>query len=266
MVTINELIAEYGFDKLNSLTKYPSILTYHTMGEKGILQESLSEDASFHVPVYVTEKIDGTNTRIVMDSTGDYLIGSRANFLTAKGDRIANPAMGIVGAITAAAERLTECSCLETDGLKVIYGETYGGSITPASKQYTNDKSIDFRLFDIVVIPEKTCRRMLSNTPDHIVSWRERGGQGFQNYDVLTNVSDKAEIEMVPLLTTEQWMPTDRADVYKWLQRYKTTSAGINNEGRAEGVVLRDYNRSLIRKIRFEDYERTLKKLGYQLL
>ncbi len=33
-------IRRIELDKLNSLTKYPSILTYHKLGDKGVLQEA----------------------------------------------------------------------------------------------------------------------------------------------------------------------------------------------------------------------------------
>ncbi len=33
--------------KINSLTKYPSILTYHKLGERGRLTEELSDERGF---------------------------------------------------------------------------------------------------------------------------------------------------------------------------------------------------------------------------
>ena len=54
--------------KVNSATKYPSILTYHNLGNKGNVIEGLTEGRSFPNDslLYVTEKIDGTNSRAVM--------------------------------------------------------------------------------------------------------------------------------------------------------------------------------------------------------
>ena len=34
-------IRQVDLNKLNSMTKYPSILTYHTLGDKGVLQEAV---------------------------------------------------------------------------------------------------------------------------------------------------------------------------------------------------------------------------------
>lgn len=57
--------------RVNSATKYPSILTYHAMGAKGCLTED--EVTPFADDVILTEKVDGTNGRIVVDSGGDWV-------------------------------------------------------------------------------------------------------------------------------------------------------------------------------------------------
>src|ERR1051326_571600 len=67
--------------RLNSATQYPSILTYHALGERGRLTEDRTTDFSTVNPddVEVTEKIDGTNARIIIPPRrmGGALIGSR---------------------------------------------------------------------------------------------------------------------------------------------------------------------------------------------
>lgn len=55
---IKELISKYGKEKINTLTKYPSILTLHRIGEKGRLTEELTTPIQGEV-LYATEKIDG---------------------------------------------------------------------------------------------------------------------------------------------------------------------------------------------------------------
>ena len=63
MTFINEILTyeNDGLRKLNSITKYPSILTYHNLGQRGSLVNSLVEDKHFdkHRSIYITEKIDG---------------------------------------------------------------------------------------------------------------------------------------------------------------------------------------------------------------
>lgn len=89
---------------INSLTKYPSILTYHALGDRGRVSDRVQVDFGTD-PVLVTEKIDGTNARIICRD-GDYLIGSREELLHARGDRVHNPAMGIVDAMRPIADRM----------------------------------------------------------------------------------------------------------------------------------------------------------------
>src|ERR1051326_1446206 len=83
--------------KLNSLTKYPSILTYHALGDKGILKEAVQ--FPFEGRVIGTEKVDGTNSRLIFCPDQSVLVGSREDLLWERRDLIGNPAMGIVEAV-----------------------------------------------------------------------------------------------------------------------------------------------------------------------
>ena len=72
---------------------------------------------------------------------------------------------------------------------------------------------------------------------------------------------------MVPYLFTMNGhdMPTERSETYEWLKQFEDTKACIDEDkftGRAEGVVVRNSDRTMIRKIRFEDYEKTIRKHG----
>ncbi len=71
------------------MTKYPSIPTYHALDPRngGLLDETVP----FTGTVLATEKVDGTNARIVQLPDGGYLLGSREELLYAKGDLIGNP-------------------------------------------------------------------------------------------------------------------------------------------------------------------------------
>lgn len=71
------------------MTKYPSILTYHKLGEKGKLLDEVQ--VPFDQPAILAEKIDGVNSRIIIFPDGLYIIGSREELLYAKGDLIGNP-------------------------------------------------------------------------------------------------------------------------------------------------------------------------------
>ena len=65
--------------KLNSLTKYPSILTYHALGDKGALRDAVQ--VPFAGRVLGDEKVDGTNTRLVFCPDGGVVVGSREDLL-----------------------------------------------------------------------------------------------------------------------------------------------------------------------------------------
>ncbi|MEU7933598.1 RNA ligase family protein [Micromonospora echinofusca] len=135
---------------LNSLTKYPSIPTYHALDPRdgGLLAECVA----FTGPVTLTEKVDGTNARIVVLPDGAYLVGSREELLCARGDLIGNPALGIVDALRDVAERLSVAAT--ADRVTVFYLEVYGGRVTAASRQYTAERQVGHRLFDVAVLDD----------------------------------------------------------------------------------------------------------------
>ena len=165
---------------LNSMTKYPSIPTYHTLDPKnGSLVEG--ETVPFTGPVLGTEKVDGTNARIISLPDGNFLLGSREELLYAKGDLIGNPAQGIVAALREVAEGLAP---VDGDVVRVHFLEVYGGKVTAASKQYTGDKAVGFRLFDVAVIDDY--RAVLAKDTAAISAWRDAGGQPWLASPIIT--------------------------------------------------------------------------------
>lgn len=244
--------------KLNSLTKYPSIPTYHTLDPKngGLIEEALA----FTGTVLGTEKVDGTNSRIICLPDGSYLLGSREELLYAKGDLIGNPALGIVDALKPLAERLP---ISDADTIAVYYLEVFGGKVTAASKQYTAEMCVAYRLFDVVRLTEYAPLLMLS--PQEIAGWRDNGGQSFVTAEELHNIADQETIELTPRLFTlpAAELPRTVEEMHVFLKQHLPESRTKLDEqagGRPEGIVLRTSDRSVIAKARFEDYERTLKR------
>lgn len=235
---------------LNSLTKYPSIPTYHAIGEKGKLQPAhlkLPDE-----PLYATEKIDGTNARIILVGD-DFFIGSRENLLYAKDDRIGDPAMGIVGGLVLPA---TEASIRWNGdvehGCLVVYGEFYGGKTT-ACKSY--GAANGFRVFDIARFKADSFAHWMSRDPQDISRWRDEGGQPFVNMDLCQHLSDTLGFKTVPVVECDGPIPGDIEETQNWLwNTCEDTSLG---EGPAEGVVVRNASRSFIAKLRHEDYRRS---------
>lgn len=223
---------------LNSATKYPSIPTYHALGDRGGLTETVTE---FTGDVVLSEKIDGTNSRIVLTSNGDWFIG-----------------IGIVDALRGLAARLTP----PTSGfITVFFLETYGARIGGQAKQYTGTGAVGHRMFDLAFVEPE----VLDWDRERIASWRDAGGQRFATESTLQRAAQVEGIELAPRLATvpAEELPATIEDTHKWLAMFAPfTRAPLDESagGQAEGIVLRTTDRSVIAKARFQDYERTLKR------
>src|SRR5438477_10408042 len=116
-------IRRVDLGKLNSMTKYPSILTYHCLGEKGVLQDKVQ--IPFEGRVIGTEKVDGTNTRLIFCPDQSVVVGSREDLLWERRDLIGNPAMGIVENVKDTVHGLFERLCRQ-DQIGVYFVEVFG--------------------------------------------------------------------------------------------------------------------------------------------
>ena len=90
---------------------------------KGILQEAVQ--IPFVGRVIGTEKVDGTNTRLIFCPDGSVVVGSREDLLWERRDLIGNPAMGIVEAVKDTVHALATTVCKE-GLLTVFFVEVYG--------------------------------------------------------------------------------------------------------------------------------------------
>ncbi|QLY33139.1 RNA ligase family protein [Nocardia huaxiensis] len=241
---------------VNSATKYPSIATYHQLGERGALTDVATP---FTGTVIGTEKVDGTNSRVISLPDGTWLLGSREELLCAKGDLIGNPAQGIVAALREFADGLEPARGV----VRVHYLELYGGKITAASKQYTGARSVGYRLFDMIELHDY--ESILAMAPAEISAWRESGGQPFLPESALTAAADQAGLELTPRLfaLNATDLPTEIEATRDFLTTHlPTTRCALDDAaaGHPEGIVLRTADRSVIAKARFEDYDRTLRR------
>ncbi len=253
------LLSEANLAKLNSLTKYPSILTYHALGEKGRLTEAVL--VPFDRDVILTEKIDGTNARLICTPEG-VLVGSREDLLWATGDLIHNPAMGIVSAVRDHARALV--SNLPNEALLVIYGEVYGRNVGAGAKNYTSTGKVGFRVFDAFEMPLEAVFAQFEGPAERISLWRESGGQPFLTVAALDALAIERGLKCVPTLGTVagSLMPRSLTEAAAFLAPFAKTAASLDDAalGHAEGVVARSADRRQIAKLRFEDYRRTLKR------
>jgi hypothetical protein len=252
---IKDLISKFGKEKINTLTKYPSILTLHQLGEKGRLKNEFTTQIQGE-KMYATEKIDGTNARIICFGS-EYLIGAREFILHHSHDLYFDNAQGIVDGLKALNVKIPQ-----TDKFTVIYGEFFGGKTTANAKWYGQDKN-GFRVFDIAVYDDLS---ILEMSQHEISKWREREtdngiiyGQNFISRSEMEN--QFADFELVPLVEFDLGDMSHKVILDNLKKFIPTTNVALSENAlkKSEGVVLRNENRSKIVKIRFEDYERTLR-------
>lgn len=248
------------FAVLNSATKYPSIQTYHELSPaNGCL---LGNAVPFPDGAILTEKVDGTSSRIVLMPDNDWLIGSREELLYARGDRIVNPALSIVPALLPLAQQLGEREVQAGGGsIVVFFLEVYGHRVGPSARQYTGSGALGCRLFDIAEVPPVVLRLSRESAS----SWRENGGQLFAPEDSLREQAGYWGIPLVPRLGTASAasLPSSLESMSAFLRERLPASLAALDEGAqggAEGIVLRSPDRSVIAKARFADYDRTFRK------
>ena len=271
-------------DKLNSMTKYPSIPTFHPLGDKGRISNVDPTDWcrwKLEPEIIVTEKIDGTNARLIICPDGQIIFGSREELLGCFGDLISNPTQGIVETLTPLTRRLygileltkfdihkVRAQVQERDSFKVdsgiflvLYGEVYGGGIE-AWKKYTLDPGLrSFRLFDVMLMQEHDYAPILDMERPRIARWREQMKQPYLNEQELVSFAQHHQIALAPRRATVSWseLPTDVATALDFLTKYAPTSHCLldtNAQAATEGVVLRTPGRTPIAKLRWDDYRR----------
>lgn len=241
-----------NLNNLNSATKYPSIPCLHPMHDRGRLS-----DTPLDLPdgdLFVTEKIDGTNARIIVAPDGDWFIGSREELLCAKGDRVWNSSMRIVDTIRKWPEDLAGSIVAGAGGKwTVIYGEVYGAGINKLARSYATAVN-GFRAFDWMRFDDS----ILAKPIVEISLWRDGGGQSFLSHDELVTECVLCNLPMVPPV---RGVPVDRshAGVLRWLNEVCPATAAsldVATPGPSEGVVIRDAGRTFIAKVRREDYQK----------
>ncbi|MET9089418.1 RNA ligase family protein [Streptomyces sp. NPDC004237] len=247
-----------NLESLNSATKYPSIVTFHERDPKrGMLTEKPID--TFAGNVLLTEKVDGTGTRIVAFPNGDYIIGSREHLLHARGDLVANLTDGVVETLRPVADALwTPGSGTQ---VVVLYLEVYGGNIGRNASQYTGNGRTGFRMFDAAAVPGS----VLVRTPAEAASWREDGGQNFLTEQELQDMAVRQGIGLTPRLgmLPASEVPTGIEEMHAFLtSRIPETNVALDADaGRIpEGIVLRTEDRSVIAKARLQDYANTLRR------
>jgi len=268
-MTATTLLQKFGADKINTATKYPSILTLHELGDRGRLTDEITTPAILRGDLQATEKIDGTNVRIICIGR-EIIIGSRENLLWHQGDLFGDPAQGIVQFFRSNPILDQIRANVAADEVTVIYGELFGGKVSSQSKQYGQDQ-LGYRVFDMWGMDLQEFQHLLVRPIEVISDWREHirfdgglaYGQPFIDYQSLRLFALAANIPTVPdVAFTLPNTPTHESVLAAMQVALPETKVCLSESGlgRPEGLILRNHDRTAIVKIRFEDYQRTLKK------
>ena len=264
----------FDLDKLNSLTKYPSIPTYHEITKKNLLTEEILVRFPADADLIGTEKVDGTNGRIILLPDGTYFIGSREDLIYFSGDLIHNPHQdpilnAIIKNLVPVAERALKVWENKFGmNIVIVFAEVFGSNIGPG-KVYSNKKQ-SIRLFDIGFVPAARAdgkwgyKELFTFTRDKISSWRQHGGQDFIEEAELWDCAKQIDLLLTPRLPLTP-LPTTLTETLGWLRLNITKSMvvmDVDAPGTPEGIVVRTPDRKFIAKLRFEDYEHTLRKLN----
>ncbi|OWK34419.1 RNA ligase family protein [Fimbriiglobus ruber] len=245
--------------RLNTLTKYPPIPTYHPLDPS----TGRVLDAARRPPpgeVIATEKIDGAGCRIVLLPDASYLIGGRDNWLYARGDLIGSRSHGIVAATRPVADRLGDAG---GNFILVVFGEVYGGKVTAASSSYTSKREVGYRVVDVARI--ENYQERLTETVDEIAAWREADGPAFLTEDDLQAFAAAHALKLAPRIARfpGRDLPTRVDQTLTFLEELLPTSrcrldAGAGGE--PEGLVVRTTDRGWVTKLRFGDYARATRR------
>lgn len=260
---LKNLVTKFGKEKINTLTKYPSILTLHKLGKKNILLDELTTTIE-NEEMYATEKVDGTSIRLLFYGN-ERIVGTRENlFIYDNSDFINIPKdfFSSIEFVRPFYEKQKWNKRFETDKLTVLYGELYGSNIGSNSKNYGLEKT-GFRLFDVAIYEDLS---ILEMDRDKISKWRERETENGIVYGQKFLTRSEIEIqfpdfELVPIIEFDL-ENLSHVSVLDNLRKFipKTTVALSETATmKSEGLVLRNESRSKIVKVRFEDYERTLR-------
>jgi RNA ligase-like protein len=259
-----DLFDPFTLAKLDTATKYPSIETYHKLGERGRLLEERNHDWPEHEPVYVTEKIDGVNGRLIFlpGRNAPWIAGTRDQLVAASSDVVWNKDQGVAEALLGpnAPKPWTLSTYLDDGYVFVMYFEVYGHKPTPHWNEYSPDgKEPLIRLFDAQFF-QQDWLGYFKSVEDVARSRDSDGGIWFVE-DRLEALAGRMGVQCVPNLWTGTTtdLPHDVAGMDRFMYSFgRDTRAGINGGGRSEGIVIRTRGRRTIAKARRQSYEKTL--------
>ena len=272
MNELRNLVQTYGKVAINSMTKYPSILTLHKLAQDGrTLLNDMTTKIDDNVTLFSTEKLDGCNVRLIF-YRGQFLIGSRDNMLHFGGDLYYQSEYDIVDSlydmlpIAKIADSIA--ASIYGNHLVVVYGEFYRGKALPKGKNYGRETH-GFRVFDICAFKEGDLDEILKMKPVQISRWREGEGEGgmyygqpFLSYNVMGVFCEVFGFQQVPMVPFFMHGTSHEEVLSAMRQALPKSNAALSDDATKipEGIVVRTSTRSRIFKLRFENYEKTILK------
>jgi hypothetical protein len=260
-----DLYDPFTLAKLDTATKYPSIETYHKLGERGRLLDELNHQWPDDEIVHVSEKIDGMNGRLIFlpGRNAPWIAGTRDQLVAASSDVIWDNAQGVAGALlgpNAPKPWMLPNYILEDSYVFVTYFEVYGHKSTPHWNEYSPDgREPMIRLFDAQFFQQDWLQNFKS--VEDVARSRDSDGGIWFVKDMLENLAEALNVRCVPDLWTGPGadLPKDVLNMDRFMFGLgRDTKAGVNGSGRSEGIVLRTAGRKVIAKARRQSYDKTL--------
>ena len=184
----------------------------------------------------------------------------------AKGDRVLPAAnRKHIEYLIPVADKITSRLSSTSDTVLFIYGELYGYKIQKW-QNYTNEENdYGYRVFDIFSLSVDELNSMLDTmSPDQASIWRDNNSQPWYSVDKLKEVSSALGLLTVPYIKRDfmKEISNDIDTINQFLYRFVNTRAELhaNDNKKAEGIVVRTFARSYISKLRFEDYNKYMRK------
>ena len=238
---LDEIVTEYGFDKLNALTQYPSILSFHKLNDEGkAINELASADYQPTPPrpekmnVIIQEIIDGEIIRIIV-LDNDYFIGNKNEIIHAKGDRIVLDSMIIP--VYKSLSNFFQANLSSNERMMILYGVLYGKGIKGHDRYIQNDDS-DEELIKCLLVDGFTIKiqdvigLFKDNSVSFIENWVNTLHQPFWALSTLNKFCNACNVNQLSNLgevTTLNKIPQDINEMKQWIKLYKTSSLTLTN-------------------------------------
>jgi hypothetical protein len=249
---------DYDSRKLNALTRYPVVPTYHVPGAQNCPTGRVKVSFAQEPDLIFSEKIAGHSIRIILTSQG-YFVGNKTEILAWNEDIATLPTNPILEGMQENANNFHQMYAPKGEGVKVLFGVFFGGSSHPHSRQYTGGDSQlnSFRLSDAFNLSPEEFSNLLSQSPEQIGEWRENNQQPFFSEAALLGLG----IPVNPRLLGNH-PPINPTATHTWMKQILPKSkASLNYQaaGKPNGILIRTPNRSKIAKLSFAEYEKLLK-------